>query len=60
MKRALIAAAVTIAIVAVAVQIAGFFHFGDKHERAGHFDIYTSSKPPTSTFLRLCIIRGTG
>lgn len=44
MKKALIAAAVTIAIVVVAVQIAEFFRFFDKHDRAGRFDIYTSPK----------------
>lgn len=44
MKRILITAAVAIAIVVAVVQIADFFHVGDKHERTGHFDIYTSSK----------------
>lgn len=44
MKRILIAAAAAVAIVIAVVQIADFIHFGDKHERAGHFDIYTTPK----------------
>lgn len=44
MKKILIASAVTVAIVVTIVQIVGFLHLGNKHERAGHFDIYTTPK----------------
>jgi hypothetical protein len=43
-KKILIAAAAAIIIVVAMVEVASFFHFGDKHVRAGRFDIYTTPK----------------
>jgi hypothetical protein len=43
MKHALIGAVIVVAVVAL-LSLAEFTHFGERHERVGHFDVYTNNK----------------
>jgi hypothetical protein len=49
MKYLLRIAAVVLAIMVALVILATFTHFGDRRERVGHFDVYTSPRVPDSS-----------
>ncbi|MCU1316051.1 MAG: hypothetical protein JWN63_1373, partial [Candidatus Acidoferrum typicum] len=44
MKYILIVVAAAVGLMATVVFLTMFTHIADKHERAGHFDIYTNPK----------------